>query len=262
MTTPDRPAPIAALASLLRLSLLRLWRGRQLKLALAITLLVSAIGIAARYATGAAPEATEKAIFDNGLFLVIVYVLPILLASGALADEIDSRTLTYLLVRPVPRSVICIGKYLAAALATATLLVAAVLVVHVGCFAAHPAQLVEHIEIPLRAAGGLGLVAFAYCAIGLFFGALVAEAPSILTALWFLLMEFAAGIVPGPFRLISLNHHAQNVAGLLDAESSFSQYTPAVEPWTSALIVAAAAAGWICAGALVVRFSDFRFGRA
>lgn len=262
MTTPARPAPFAALSSLYRLSMLRLWRGRQLKLALGITIFVSGVGIAARYATGAAAADTEKSIIDNGLFLVVVYVLPVLLASGALADEIDSRTLTYLLVRPVPRSIVCIAKYLAAASAAAGLLVLSVLVVHVGCFAAHPAQLVEHIELPLRAAGGLALLAFAYCAIGLFFGALVAEAPSILTALWFLFMEFAAGIVPGPFRLLSLNHHAQNIAGLLDTQGTLAQYTPQVEPAISVAALGGAVVFWVFAGVLVVRFSDFRFGRA
>lgn len=77
--------------------------------------------------------------FDDGFsettaFLIVLGTVPfvaLMLAGGHLADEAEDRTLTYLLVRPVPRSTLYLSRYVPVAAVAAALAMAQVVLLAV-----------------------------------------------------------------------------------------------------------------------------------
>jgi ABC-type transport system involved in multi-copper enzyme maturation permease subunit len=59
----------------------------------------------------------------------LVPILGVFYGTALLADEVEDRTLTYLFTRPIPRSAVIIGKYLAYVACTALLLLPSVVLV-------------------------------------------------------------------------------------------------------------------------------------
>src|SRR5204862_3217696 len=64
--------------------------------------------------------------------LYIRFILPILgvfFGTALIADEVDDKTITYLFTRPIPRSAVLLGKYLAYLAATVLLVLPSVILV-------------------------------------------------------------------------------------------------------------------------------------
>ena len=105
--------------ALFGLSVRRLLGGKRLLGILALFLLPSLLTLIIRWQGGA--ERPEMVEFFTLLNLVPHGALPfaaLLLSSGLIQDEVEEQTLTYLLVRPLPRWVIFLTKLLAAVVAT------------------------------------------------------------------------------------------------------------------------------------------------
>ncbi len=198
--------------ALLALERLRLMRGRSLWLGLGLGLLTAAFGVTARHVSGQ-PGAIETS-YDLGLSHLLAYLLPYLFCTGMIAEEVGGRTLGYLTSRPVARSHILIAKWAVAAGASAGVLIATSLTLHLGGFILAPGELVARVPALLTTAGALGLQAAAYAALGLFYGVLAPSAASALFAFHLLLVEATLSLAPGPLRLLSLAHHAAELAGL------------------------------------------------
>lgn len=83
----------------------------------AIPPLLGALGAEIMPETVEGQEMTGAAIFAViGMFLAIGFVVPMLsvsIAVGAVADEVESRTITYPFTRPIPRSGLLLGRWLA-----------------------------------------------------------------------------------------------------------------------------------------------------
>src|SRR5262249_20594861 len=77
--------------------------------------LLAAEGMAAMRVNGA--RVGGVSIFSTMIWVLFVrFTVPVLGAfygTGIVADEVDDRTITYLFVRPIPRSAVVAGKYLA-----------------------------------------------------------------------------------------------------------------------------------------------------
>src|SRR5690606_36105746 len=91
--------------------------------------------------------------------------LALFYGTALIADEIEERTITYLLMRPVPRASILLGKYLAYLMCTAAVLLPAVVVIWV---LVAPIQGSLASSFPVLAAD-LGLVAAGLTAYGAVF---------------------------------------------------------------------------------------------
>src|SRR5689334_9211804 len=66
-----------------------------------------------------------------GLYLrFVVPVLGVFYGTALIADEIDDKTITYLFTRPIPRSSILFGKYLAFLVCTVLLVLPSILFVY------------------------------------------------------------------------------------------------------------------------------------
>lgn len=215
MTSPPVPSLIRALGAVYRLHLLRLKRGRNIWLGVVSVALVVVTSLLARYAGQAAPRDVFRDVLAFGYFPLLVFLLPYLFSAGAIAEEVEARTFTYLAVRPVERAAIVLGKYLAGSTIALTLLLGSVLALHVGVYLPSPVMLVEALPDTLRALAALALLAAYYGAVCIVWGALLPEAAGVLSALHLGLVEFTFGyLMPGIFKIVSMNHVARDLAGL------------------------------------------------
>jgi ABC-type transport system involved in multi-copper enzyme maturation permease subunit len=258
------PAPDLAtsVAAVFRLNLKRLLRGRKLRFGVVALVLVVAATLIARYVVD--PEDPQELVRDairRGFFGLLVYLLPFLFNSGAIAEEVETRTLPYLLLRPTGRLGLTLGKYLSGSLLAFVLLAAGVLVLHAGAYATEPSAMIEGIDETLRMIGALALLTLCYSAICLFWGSLITEASGLMSTLHLGALEFAMGLMPFALRFVSMNYWATQIAGL--PKGGFLEDTvPDVELWIAVTVVTAVTFLFLGAAALVVRNSQFGFGKA
>jgi ABC-2 type transport system permease protein len=144
MTPPSpRPSLAAAAARVFDLSLGEmLWSRRSVFLALlvggpvlmavALRMTVALVSTATLSINGAAVGGT--AIFGMMMWLLyirfIVPVLGVFYGTALIADEVDDKTITYLFTRPIPRSAVLLGKYLAYLACTVLLVLPSVVLVY------------------------------------------------------------------------------------------------------------------------------------
>lgn len=262
MSPPPAPSLGAGAAAVFRLQWRRLVRGKKLRLgAVAVGLVVVAV-IAARYAQDAVdPVEVMQAGIRLGYFTMLVYLVPFLLTSGAIAEEVESRTFVYLSSRPVTRLAITLGKYLAGAGAAIALLVAGLLLMHVATFLTTPGPMIDELPTTLRAAGSISLLALLYGAICMFWGSVATEAAGIVSALYLAIVEFAFGLLPGVFRFVSMNFFAQELAGLRRGGVR-PDLVPEIATWVPLATIVPMTLLFLLLAALVVGTSEYRFGKA
>lgn len=127
--TPPRPSPhiwvpFSAIWALFTLSLERVARGNRLLVLGLLFLLPTVITLIARYYNDVdarfAAEGQEALVF----YLITNALIPfsaLVLASGLIQDEVEEQTLTYLLVRPLPKWLIYLAKLAAVIVIAASL---------------------------------------------------------------------------------------------------------------------------------------------
>lgn len=260
--SPPAPSLGAGIAAVWRLSHTRLVRGKKLRLGgLAIALVIAAVVIA-RYAQDTVDAPTVMAAgIRLGFFTMLVFLVPFLVTSGAIAEEVESRTYAYLSSRPISRLAITLGKYLAGALAALALLLGGLLVMHIGVFLTEPGPMIDELPSTLRAAGAIGLLTLVYSAVCTFWGAVATEAAGIVSALWLAIVEFAFGMLPGIFRFVSMNHFAQVLSGQ-PVGGLRPDLVPPVAMWIPPTAMVAEMVIFLMLAALVVSSSEYRFGKA
>jgi len=79
-------------------------------------------------------QAAGASIFGMMIWLLyirfIVPVLGVFYGTALIADEVDDKTITYLFTRPIPRSAVLLGKYLAYLASTVLLVLPSVMLVY------------------------------------------------------------------------------------------------------------------------------------
>jgi len=162
-----RPA-WGALVALFALTLRQQIRGRRL---LGLALLFSLPGLLAVVIPWAArvpppPGSLESALLFTLIPCALAPLASLLYAASIVQDEVEEQTLTYLLLRPIPRWAIYLTRLLAILLLTATL--TAVFTGVTYALLALPHQGPQHAEVILRAGKTAALLALAeagYCAL-------------------------------------------------------------------------------------------------
>ena len=135
----DNRLDFSALATLFALTLRQHWRGRRLLL-LAFLFALPAVGaVLTRLADPSVPARALELTLVFGLMAhALVPLGALLYASGMIQDEIEEQTLTYLLVRPLPRWALYVTKLLATYLLTALLTGVFAVVTCVAIYAGRP----------------------------------------------------------------------------------------------------------------------------
>ena len=217
---------------LARLAWLRILRGRTKWITLVLLLVpvgAAVLGLVfqdADEAWGAAVDLTLR---------FVVPLAPAIHLANAVGEEIEQRTFTYLWSRPCPRPALLFGKLLAVVppliVATAVALIVADLVVHGG-------QLSP--ELPRVLLGmTLGTVATGMFVVGA--GSLLPKNPMVFVLAYLMVGEQLLSVIPN-VRLLSLGHHAREIAGVSWEESS-----PGSVP-ESVVLLTLLGAVWLAAG--------------
>ncbi len=166
-----RPYP-GALAALFVLTLRQLIRGRRLLVVSLLFALPSVLAAVVNLAFRHTPpvEGTQFALIFNLIPHALAPLAALLYATGIIQDEVEEQTLTYLLLRPMPRWAIYLTRLLATILMTSALtavFTAATFAV-IALTAPVPAT-AGLVGQALKTAGLLALVQVGYCG---FFGLL------------------------------------------------------------------------------------------
>jgi ABC-type transport system involved in multi-copper enzyme maturation permease subunit len=196
-----------------------------------------------------------------GFFKLLAFLLPFLFTSGAIAEEVESRTFAYVSSRPVSRAAIAIGKWAAGATLSVALLAGSALVLHLVALATDPAALVEGFPATLKAIGALTLLGLCYSAICLFWGAMVPEAAGIVSGLYLGVVEWILSFAPGSVRYVSMNYLARQIAGQ-EPGGLFPEIAPVVDAWVAAGVIGGVTVLFVFFAVLVVSLSELRVGTA
>jgi ABC-2 type transport system permease protein len=187
----ERGLPWSALATLFGLTVRQHLHGRRLLVVSFLFLLPFGLSILAR-AFGAPAYGVEFAFVFTLIPHALLPLAALLYASGVVSDELEDQTLTYLLIRPIPKWAIYVTKLLATLCITVALVVTFTLVTYVPVFWGTPEFWGAVFPLkPLQAALLFALSLVAYCSlfgwIGLMFRrSLVLGVAYIVMFEWFL----------------------------------------------------------------------------
>jgi ABC-2 type transport system permease protein len=172
-TGPGWEAPLGpglnwpALGALFRLTLRQHLRGRRLLVLACLLALPCLVAVLSRLPERPAPaQVMELALVFTLLPHALVPLTALLYASGMIQDEVEDQTLTYLLIRPLPRWALYVTKLAATVLVTALLAAVFTTAAYVAIFWGRPEFWGE--VFPTRALQAALLMALAqvgYCSL-------------------------------------------------------------------------------------------------
>ena len=206
------------------------------------------LALTARYAASATGSQVTEATASWGILRLSAQLLPFAFAAGALSDELASRTLVYLTVRPLPRPLVILGKWLVSAGMAAALLTLTALLVHVLCTLSTPAELGSGLLGALRIGLAASLEAALCTAACLAFGALEPRAAGALAFVYLAAAELLGSLAPGRLRLLSMTHHALELAGI-ERGGLLPETVPTFSPLVHLSVLVVALCLWL-AGAV------------
>jgi ABC-2 type transport system permease protein len=158
---------LSGLSTLFVLTLRQYTHGRRIYVLGALYLLPCALAVLLRSLPDAAPTDTlEFALVFNLLPHGLAPLTALLYAAGMIQDEVEEQTLTYLLIRPLPRWALYMTRMLATLCMTALLVAAATLALYVAIYWGSPE--LWSVILPVRLPRAIGIFAAAqaaYCAL-------------------------------------------------------------------------------------------------
>jgi ABC-2 type transport system permease protein len=160
-----RRIDFSALWTLFVLTLRQHWRGRRLLLLSFLFLIPSGLAVLFHLFAPGPPRPREM---ELGLILLLLPhalapLAALLYATGMIQDEVEEQTLTYLLVRPIPRKALYLTKLLATWLLTALLAGVFTLVAFLAVYGREPGtwpDVLVHRALPVTAALALALAVY------------------------------------------------------------------------------------------------------
>jgi hypothetical protein len=250
--------PFGAAVRVAKLELLRVSRGRGIRAAGGISLLLVLAAILGCVLgdgdSGATFNGTVRTLFP---FLAIA--MSLIFATRAMSEDVETATVHYLLMLPMPRWSVVLGKYLCAALVTTVLMVVSTALLYLGTHLAEPSMFAEHLDDFGRALGGMALASVCYTAIFLLLGAAVSDLPYLLPLLYVFLFEVAAGSVSF-IELFAVRYHAGVIMGVPHDPGLLG--TPDTPWWVAVIVISALAVVGLGVAAVIAESSEYRTGRA
>jgi ABC-type transport system involved in multi-copper enzyme maturation permease subunit len=140
----------------------------------------------------------------------IVPVLGIFYGTALIADEVDDKTITYLFVRPIPRSAVLVGKYLAYVVTTVFVVLPSVVILYLLVVPLGHGALAESFPALIKDLGLLGLGLAAYGALFAFIGAFF-KYPLVTGLVFAFGWEQIALVLPGYLRRLTLAYYLQSL---------------------------------------------------
>lgn len=158
----------------------------------------------------------EETIAPNTLFGGLALLIPLLYSGGAWAEEVDRRTITYLLLRPTPRYSLYLGKVLCSSLIIAGLFLGAELICFGAISLGYPPEIIAF-RLPdlLHHAEALFASALAYGALFSFIGVILPRFSLLVSIAYGAMAEVLLPELPVSFRYITIQHNVRAIAGLV-----------------------------------------------
>jgi len=196
-----------------------LWSRRSVFLALLLggpVLLAVALRIVATlYASGFqinGAQAAGGSIFGMMIWLLyirfIVPVLGVFYGTALIADEVEDKTITYLFTRPIPRSAVLLGKYLAYLVCTVLLVLPSVVLVFFLIVPTGGSRIAEAFPSLVRDLGMLAMGLAAYGAVFALVGTRL-KRPLVVGLVFAFGWEPAVLLFPGYLRRLTVAYYLQ-----------------------------------------------------
>ena len=213
-STPPAASPVSQVFAVMHLTRQQIFRNRRTLLFLLLGLVPPALGLlfaTLRQIPDVHINATGWDFFSS--MMVLLYLQPMLLlvtlfyGTHLINAEVEERTITYLLIRPVPRPLLVLGKYLTYLVAATLLLVPSMLLTWVvleasdglGGFARHFPYVLWDVCV-------LFLGSMAYGSLFLLFGTALRR--PIMAGLFFAVVwEALVTYIPGRFAKFTILHY-------------------------------------------------------
>jgi len=267
--SPPLPPPsfsgrptLSALATVLGITASRLLRGRRIWLFLLLFVAPTALLLLVRHndAHYEAEEA-ERVILFVLFFHAVIPLAALLFAASLVQDDVEEQTLTYFLIRPIPRWMIYVVKAVGGALVASALASVFAALAMVAARWGEPGRDVDWL---LQRAGivaalvSLGVLA--YVAIFGCLGLLTKRALSV-GIFYILVFEVSLANIPFLLRYVTIIHHLRVLSiawlGLNPADWAID-LAEAPSPSTSLEVLLGASAFFIALGAWIFSTREFR----
>lgn len=159
-------------------------------------------------------------IFGNAYLRVIVPIALIFLGTAAFGDEWEGGTANYVVGAPISRTILVLGRYLAALRRALLLFLPAVCALYVLCVGRFEGALAHYANSLGWALFGVFLGAVGYTAIFLAIGLLLRR--SVMSSfIYVLVFEGFIGSLPRGFASLSLSYHVRNVLWIGTGQPAF-----------------------------------------
>lgn len=204
-------------------------------------------------------EFFAEAVF-RGLFVATLLPIAVLiLATGALGNEIEDQTLPYLTLKPINRARIVVEKFLATIVTATPLILAGLAIAYLVCFRSSAGES-EHLKYLLAAVAAACAGIVAYSAVFLLVSLLVTRA-LIAGITYALVWESVLGrYLPG-LRIISIRHYTESIfVGMLES-TNYPSIVAFGEELDDANTVLASVLVIIALTAITMLLSTWRLGR-
>jgi ABC-2 type transport system permease protein len=237
-------------------------RGRRLLVLALLFLLPSLLTIVHRLAAHSPqPQDLEFGLIFNFIPHALATLTALLYAAGMIQDEVEEQTLTYLLLRPLPRWALYLTKFTATVLVTSGLTVAFTTLTYVVIWWNTPELWSDVPERALRTAAVMTLAQVGYCSL---FGALGLFTRRALIAglIYIVAFEGILASFDSVIRTLTVNYYFRvlTVRWVEPRETGPWALKLDVVPSTTAcvLTVLGASAAFVLLGAVMMQRREFR----
>lgn len=265
-------------AVVFRLALRDLLASKKLLFAGLVSLVPALLAILAHLETRSFADEWAPLLGPGLVFIGLTVSIPVvclILAGGLIADEAEDRTLSYLLVRPIPRAQLYLSRGLAVFLVALVLVVFQVLsswIVDAFAFLdlAQPGQRIQGENQPGSIAAGtlLGLslpISLVVASVATFLYTALFGAGSVIfpryhffgNLTFFVVWELGIGSVPIPTAWISGNHALRAWYGAMDGTLWTGAYAEGTAGWFGLPAALVGILVWIYVGVRVMTSRDF-----
>jgi len=256
MSHSSIPSSLTTTRLIAGMSIRRAWRGRLIWLTgLCLLLPVATSAMALASGNGGI------AFFEKALDAYLRFLTPFLMAlyaSSSVAEEVQAKTITYLLSRPMTRWALPVGKYLGSLATTLVMFCVSLVLVYLLTMLGETDEFFAQLPTLLRGLLSLALAVVLFGAVACAFGTMVSSYPFVVTLLYVLLVDVGFSFVPGWFKLVAMTVHLRALAGLYHPAQSMFVSDPQLSPGVALLVLLTVTVTWLLIAISWVNTTEYR----
>jgi len=240
-------------------------KARRTRVFFALSFLPVAVALVLKFNQVFSPERPlDGAYMFSNIIMVfylqlIILLLALFFGTSICSEEVEGRTLPYLVTRPVPKSAVVLGKYVAYSLLTVGMVILGLLFAFIILHLDRLADL-SYYPVLLRFAGVLSLGIMAYTALFAFFGSFLKR--SIFFGLLFCFgWENVIQYFPGSTQRFAIAHYLKSfLPGASSGRFSFLTFRlEATRPGMALLMLFLITAGFLALACLLFSKKEYIF---